>query len=813
MSHDDALPPGHRLSRYSIERVLGRGGFGVTYLALDEGGGGQVAIKEYFPAECAARGADHAVKPRSRSHESDFHWGLERFRDEGLVLARLRHPNIVRVVGGFEAHGTRYLVMHFVAGETLSERLRSGPLDEVAALNLVLPIIEGLEHVHAAGYLHRDIKPANIVIGVADAPVLLDFGAARRAFDDRTQSLTALYTPGFAPIEQYSREGPHGASSDIYALAAVLYLCLTGRTPPDAPGRVSRDGLVPLAEAAPRAPSPAMQDAVHAALAVHASDRPQTLAEWRRMLAASSIAAGWLRAETAGRRAGRRGTDGKVGSPAARSAYADDLAGQRRRLVDWVRGQLVGPAHTGWFDQGAGPADPDEIRGSPVERFPIGVLHPVDPGGSGATGVDPAEPEADPHGRGPEAGVLSPVAVDLSALLVDDEDDESRDGDGEGSRGGAARPVGRRRYAPPSSVGVSFYVRGEARLRVSASAASYRRVSDRGESGRYQRQTPDNDAVGAGRAPGSAGRPGDDHVAGPAPPPVGGEARALEDVAPGGARYRRTAIECGLLWPSGEGGAPSGVEREVRRGPYRGGDALTAAFSQAETAGWKTQLDVRRRPHGDGHIVTVVFANRQREAAPGSDRAHRRLFEARLECELEAGELVEYPRVDPALLTEEEQEIELRHRDRPIYAIGHGAAVEWSITPGRPPRIRTECMPAVEVPVVTQEIPDLDQDVLVLHDLAVAPAETVLASLDAFVDGYGEWVGGQRALAGDFAGDGGRGGAAHLRPDGRGTRAHAGGCGPPAPRRRSLGSVPAGEPGDARPDAPSRPRAREGREQ
>ena len=313
--------------------------------------------------------------------------------------------------------------------------------------------------------------------------------------------------------------------------------------------------------------------------------------------------------------------------------------------------------------------------------------------------------------------------------------------------------MGRRRYAPPSSVGVSFYVRGEARLRISASAASYRRVSDRGESGRYRSQTPDSDAVGAGRETDSFSPFGDERDARPAPTSVGGEARVPEDAAAGGARYQRTAIECGLLWPSGESATPSGVEREVRRRPYRGGDALTAAFSQAETAGWKTQLDVRRRPYGDGHILTVVFANRQREAAPGTDRAHRRLFEAHLVCELEAGELAEYPRVDPALLTEEEQEIELRHHHRHIYAIGHGAAAEWSIERGRPPRIWTDCMPAVEVPVVTQEITGLDRDVLVLHDLAGAPAETILARLDAFVDRYGEWVGGQRASAGSFAGD------------------------------------------------------------
>ena len=745
MNDDDALPAGHRLSHYRIERVLGRGGFGVTYLAFDESGGGQVAIKEYFPAEWAARGADHAVVPRSGSRESDFHWGLDRFRDEGLVLERFTHPNIVRVVGGFEAHGTGYLVMHHVAGDTLSGRLRGGPLDEAASLALVLPIVEGLQHVHAAGYLHRDIKPGNIVIGAGGAPVLLDFGAARRALGDRTRSLTALYTPGFAPIEQYAREGSFGPWSDIYALGAVLYHCLTGRPPPDAPARASSDELVPLAEAALQTPSRALQDAVQAALAIHARDRPQTLAEWWRMLSASPAASanGDAEDDDAGGAA--------AGPAAARPEYADDLAGHRRRLVDWVRGQLVGPAHRGWFDQGA-VADPDEIRGSPVERFPIGVLHPVDPGSSGTTGVDPAEPEANPDSRGPGPAVPSPDGADLAAPPADDEDDESHDGDDGASRGEAARPVGRRRYAPPSSVGVSFYVRGEARLRISASAASYRRVSDRGESGRYRRQTPDSDAVGAGRETDSFGHLGDERGAGPAPTSVGGAARAPEDAAPGGARYRRTAIECGLLWPSGESGTPSGVERDVRRRPYRGGDALTAAFSQAETAGWKTQLDVRCRPYGAGHILTVVFANRQREAAPGADRAHRRLFEARLVCELEAGELAEYPRVDPALLTEEEQEIELRHRHRHIYAIGHGAAADWSLDEG-PPRIRTDCMPAVEVPVVTQEIPDLDRDVLVLHDLAVAPAETVLARLDAFVDGYGEWVAGQRALAGDLAGD------------------------------------------------------------
>ena len=328
---------------------------------------------------------------------------------------------------------------------------------------------------------------------------------------------------------------------------------------------------------------------------------------------------------------------------------------------------------------------------------------------------------------------------DPAALLPDDEDDESRDGDDGAPDETSARPLGRRRYVPPSSVGVSFYVRGEARVRVTASAASYRRVLDRGASGRFEAGRPDTEGAG-------------------------GDERGPENSGQGaGARYERTRFECGLIWTEGGDETPHGAQGRVSRRPYRDGDVLTAVFSQVLPAGpprsagagtpaWETQLDVVRRPYGDGHILTVAFANCQAEAPPGSDRARRRLFEARLECELEAGELAEYPRVDPALLTEEEQEIELHYRDRHIYAIGHGAAADWVLEPGRPPRIRSEFMPALEVPVVTQEVRGLDDDVLVMHDIAEARFEGVLDRFDAFVDGYDEWVGGQRAAAGLAAG-------------------------------------------------------------
>lgn len=407
---------------------------------------------------------------------------------------------------------------------------------------------------------------------------------------------------------------------------------------------------------------------------------------------------------------------------------ASGLGRQRQRLVDWVRRQLVGPAGRGW------------LAGSPVDRYPTGVLHPVEAGGGGMSGLDPAQATQDEDGlRVDAAGPRAPDGFASAAALPDDEEDDTPAG-ADGSPGPvAARRVGRRRYVPPSSVGLSFYVRGDARLRVAASAASYRRVRERGASGRFATHRLA------------------DSTSGDADPGGGGPERDHD--GPGEARYERTPFECGLVWPTGDGDAP---ERQVSRRSYRDGDVLTVAFSErrpavaagappAEAGEGKAQLDVRRRPYGDGHILTVVFANPRRSGAPWADRAERSLFEARLECTVESGELAEYPRVDPALLTDEEREIELRYRDRRIYAIGHGAAADWSLEPGRPPRIWSECMPAVDVPGVTTQVASVLDDVLVMHDIAEAPFEATLDRFDAFVDGYDEWVGEQSAAAGRFA--------------------------------------------------------------
>ena len=406
---------------------------------------------------------------------------------------------------------------------------------------------------------------------------------------------------------------------------------------------------------------------------------------------------------------------------------ASGLGRQRQRLIDWVRRQLIGPAGRG------------RLAGSPVERYPTGVLHPVEAGGGSMSGLDPAQSAPDENGLRPDpAGPRTSDGLASATVLQDDEEDDAPGGDDGTPDPVAARPVSRRRYVPPSSVGVSFYVRGDARLRVAASAASYRRVRERDASGRFATDLPTAQWASGDGAEGDGG---------------GGA---------GEARYERRPFECDLVWPTGEGDASAGLERQVSRRPYRDGDVLTVAFSErrsvapadaspAEVGEGKAQLDVRCRPYGDGHILTVVFANPRPAGPPGTERAERSLFEARLECEVESGELTEYPRVDPALLTDEEREIELRYRDRRIYAIGHGASADWALDPDRPPRIWSEFMPAVDVPGVTAQVAGVSDDVLVMHDIAETPFAAMLDRFDAFVDGYDGWVDGQHAAAGRFA--------------------------------------------------------------
>ncbi|MFM8353347.1 MAG: serine/threonine-protein kinase, partial [Gammaproteobacteria bacterium] len=234
MDDGQSLRPGQRIEQYTIERVLGSGGFGITYLATDSKLGLEVAIKEFLPAEYAIREAGSATVRARTGRDGDVAFGLRRFLDEGRALARFNHPNIVRVLSFIEANGTAYLVMEFVAGRTLADYLRSSSeaLTEAQVLGIAVPILRGLSVVHAGGFLHRDIKPGNIYLRRDGEPLLIDFGAARQALGEHSRSVTGIVSAGYAPPEQYSSDGKkQGAWTDLYGLGATLYRCISGEDP------------------------------------------------------------------------------------------------------------------------------------------------------------------------------------------------------------------------------------------------------------------------------------------------------------------------------------------------------------------------------------------------------------------------------------------------------------------------------------------------------------------------------------------------------------------------------------------------------
>ena len=290
----NALPDGYKLHWYEIHAILGRGGFGITYLALDTNLNHEVAIKEFLPTDLAMRASDSSIHPISDEHTDTFGWGLNRFITEAQTLAQFRHPNIVLVHSVFEANGTAYMVMEYEKGESLDQAYTSNRLTtEADLLGLLHPLMDGLERIHETGFVHRDIKPKNIYLRDDGRPVLLDFGSARQALGVETRTLTTLVSPGYAPFEQYNatRESDkQGPWTDIYALSATIYRGMSGKSPVDALSRAnaklegSKDILEPAVELGKDKFSHRFLEAIDKALCFSPDERPQSIAEWRAML-------------------------------------------------------------------------------------------------------------------------------------------------------------------------------------------------------------------------------------------------------------------------------------------------------------------------------------------------------------------------------------------------------------------------------------------------------------------------------------------------------------------------------------------------
>lgn len=277
------LSTGHLLyNRYSIQKTLGQGGFGITYLAYDQKLEQEVCIKELFISGNSTRGANMTVQSQGNSSFS-FTEFVDRFVQEAKQLVRFQHPNIVRVIDIFQENDTAYTVMEYVNGETLKQRVqRTGALEEKEAKQLINQLLDAVEAVHGKGMLHRDIKPENILISPEGRVVLIDFGSAREFAEGKASHQTVLITSGYAPPEQYTDHAKRGPFTDIYALGATLYYLLTGQKPLASTDR-SLEELVPPQQVNSKLTS-VISGAILKAMELKPSNRFQAIGELREAL-------------------------------------------------------------------------------------------------------------------------------------------------------------------------------------------------------------------------------------------------------------------------------------------------------------------------------------------------------------------------------------------------------------------------------------------------------------------------------------------------------------------------------------------------
>ena len=277
--------------RYLLGRVLGQGGFGITYLAWDESLKARVAVKEYMPGELATRLEHRQVVVRTAARQEEFAYGQERFKEEARILAKfMGQPNIAGVTDYFDENGTSYFVMDYIEGISFKTYIAQagGRVSPEEALDVMIPVLRALTAVHGEGLIHRDVTPDNIYITKDGNVKLLDFGSARYSLGDKSKSLDVILKVGYAPKEQYIRRGRQGPYTDVYSCAACLYAAITGYLPPESLERLDHDTLVPPSEAGAEIPL-YLERAILKGLAVQPEDRFQTAGEFLEALESQNV--------------------------------------------------------------------------------------------------------------------------------------------------------------------------------------------------------------------------------------------------------------------------------------------------------------------------------------------------------------------------------------------------------------------------------------------------------------------------------------------------------------------------------------------
>jgi hypothetical protein len=276
----ESLPGGYLLNNYRIEKAIGGGGFSQVYLATNLTNNELAVIKEYLPGTQAQRLDDARVEPLSQETNSAYQLGIRHFFEEARALAKIRHPNIVRITDIFRANNTVYIVMHHEAGKDLRWYIKrkSGKLNEKFIRTVFPRLLLGLRELHTHRLLHLDIKPANIFVCSGGKPLLLDFGALRRSVSGPKPRGPSTLTLGFAPIEQH-RGGHLGPWTDLYAIGATMWACMSGRPPPPSTERIVKDTFKPATRVYSRHYSKQLLEATDWCLQLDQLDRPQSAQE------------------------------------------------------------------------------------------------------------------------------------------------------------------------------------------------------------------------------------------------------------------------------------------------------------------------------------------------------------------------------------------------------------------------------------------------------------------------------------------------------------------------------------------------------